>query len=154
MEPVRQLLVLGGLVFRKRIIVELGHALSDGFIVPPADVLHRLTQKIPDLERNNLVRPVHNDLVVDFWPDVLYPAQNGLVSLVIPVKILNVRPVHLVDGHSLLQNIHHISPGDVLNVRVDNLPTKKIHWHTPLKWPLEHFHFAAHSHSDFVLQQG
>ena len=71
--PIDKLLVLCGLILRKHIIVQ-GQNLGGNALIPAsAHILDGFPNLVSCFEGDDFVRPVLNDHVIDFRPNVLFP---------------------------------------------------------------------------------
>ena len=123
--PLGQFSVLGGFIFGQSVVIQPGYRLSDTLVIFPADILNRLTHQVADLEGHDLIGPILNDFVVDFRPNILLPVKNGLIALVIPVEVVNIRLVHEVSEQSLLENINDVVVVDLGHIGIDYPTTKQ-----------------------------
>ena len=122
MHPVYQLLVLEWLVLRQHIVIQSQHLGSNAFLTAPAHILDRLANQIPGLERNDLICSVLHNHVVDFRADFLYTVKDWLLSLVIPVQVINLCLILQVRKQCLLQHVDDIPLVYIRNLGV-NHPT-------------------------------
>src|SRR5574344_855847 len=118
-EPIGKLFILCRFIFGKDKLVETVDSIGSGFISATVYILNWLSHKIANFERDNLVRTIFNQLIVDFRANVFCPAENRLLATVIIIEILNLAPVGVVNCHSFIHNTHNILASDFRFIRID-----------------------------------
>src|SRR5574344_109446 len=118
-EPISKLFIFCRFIFGKNKLVETVDSIGSGFISATVDILNWLPHKIANFERDNLVRTIFNQLIVDFRANVFCPAENRLLATVVVIKILNLTPVGVMNRHSFIQNTHDILTSDFRFIRID-----------------------------------
>ena len=122
--PLGQFCVLRRFILRKSVIVQESNRFRDSRIVFPADILNRLPHQITNLEGNDLVGSVLNNFVVDFRANILFPIKNRLVTLVIPIQVVNICLVQKMNEQGLLKNINDVIVVDFGNISINHSASK------------------------------
>ena len=89
-EPIGKFLILFRLVFGQHIVIQFQHFGGNVFVPTTAYVLDWFADLIGRFERYNLICSVLHNHVVDFRADFLYTVKDWLLSLVIPVQVINL----------------------------------------------------------------
>ena len=130
----RQLQVFRLLSFRKHHAVHCGDLvrnrifilIDNVFLVPqaaaPAHILYGFSRELRRLERNNLVRNIHNNLVVDLRVIPLCPHQHRLLAANILLQEQNLAAVLEMNGQRLGQHRYNILISNLFR-RGENLPS-------------------------------
>ena len=124
---VREIVVFRLLPFADHHGVQLFQFLRDVLLVSSGNVLDRLTRKLCALERDDLVRKVHNHLVIDIRIELLDPVEDRLNAALIFLKVLFLTTVARVDFHCLVQHFQHVAPCDLTLIRENLFTPVKLH---------------------------
>ena len=136
-KPISKLFILRRLILGEHKLVKLIDSFGMLVIATTTNILNRLSHKVADLKRHNLVCPVFNQLIVDFRANLFDSIKNGLFAPVIVVEVLNLALIDIVSFESLIQNFQNIRPVDDIYIGINDSPTCQC---------------TSHSHSVHLLQ--